>query len=212
MLTISCGAALHHVRVPSRPAAGPPPSTGCRTTPTRPARPTDRRPAGRRSRPQPCACCRRCGSATPTAGRSPTRRSTRTSWSGRATAAEAEGSGLHLLRPDDVIELASAAAHAQDVEGLDEAGGTSWRTGSAGPPTGLGLPDAVIPAEPPPPPCPAATSATAAPCRSATGMTAPRYRDPLRTATTPARLAAGRRGTQRGLAHRHRTRPGRRCH
>jgi hypothetical protein len=67
----------------------------------------------------------------------------------RHTAA-AEGAGLHVLRPDDLVELASAAAHAQQVEGFDEA----WReelaywVGGAGQ-SGLGIPDAVIPAQPP---------------------------------------------------------------
>src|SRR4029453_12424995 len=57
-------------------------------------------------------------------------------------AARAEGAGLHILRPDDMVELASAAARAQEVEGFDD----GWReelaywVGGAGQ-AGLGLPD-----------------------------------------------------------------------
>jgi nitroreductase len=77
-------------------------------------------------------------------------------------AAQGEGARLHPLRPDDVVELASAAARAQRVEELDPdwveelaywAGGSN--TPSAASPTpagrgeGLGLTDEVIPARAP---------------------------------------------------------------
>jgi nitroreductase len=60
--------------------------------------------------------------------------------------AEAEGARLHLLRRDDVIELASAADRAQRVEAMD----SSWReelaywAGTARP-EGVGVPDDAIP-------------------------------------------------------------------
>jgi hypothetical protein len=73
-------------------------------------------------------------------------------------AAEGEGAHLHPLRPDDVLELASAAARAQRVEELDPdwvAELAYWAAGSntpsAGSPTpsgrgeGLGLVEEVIP-------------------------------------------------------------------
>jgi nitroreductase len=79
----------------------------------------------------------------------------------RRTAA-AEGAHLHILRDDDVVELASAAARAQRIEELDPdwveelaywAGGSSTPS-AAGPSAGgrgegLGLIDDVIPARAP---------------------------------------------------------------
>lgn len=67
-----------------------------------------------------------------------------------ARVAEGEGARLHWLRPDDVIELAGAADHAQRVESVDP----EWRTElgywtGKGTAAGLGVPDATIPAQPP---------------------------------------------------------------
>jgi len=64
--------------------------------------------------------------------------------------AEREGAHLHVLRPDDVIDLASAAAHAQTVENLDP----EWREeltywAGGGPGEGLGIPAGAIPSTPP---------------------------------------------------------------
>ncbi len=59
---------------------------------------------------------------------------------------EAEGARMHVLRADDVVELAAAAAHAQSVEAMDP----SWReeldywAGGAGR-DDLGVPNDVIP-------------------------------------------------------------------
>jgi hypothetical protein len=64
---------------------------------------------------------------------------------------EREGARLHVLRRDEVIELAGAASRAHRVEGLDPdwveelaywAGGERRQ--------GLGVPDATIPSQPPP--------------------------------------------------------------
>lgn len=62
------------------------------------------------------------------------------------TAASREGAHLQVLRPDDVIQLAAAASHAQHVEDIDPAWTEElsyWTSGSRE--DGLGLPDAVIP-------------------------------------------------------------------
>jgi hypothetical protein len=62
-------------------------------------------------------------------------------------AVEAEGTWLHTLRPEQVLDLASAADHAQSTE----AGESAWRdelaywTGGTRP-AGTGIPDAAIPA------------------------------------------------------------------
>jgi nitroreductase len=61
-------------------------------------------------------------------------------------AVEAQATHLHTLRPDDVLELAAASAHAQSSEAADPA----WRAELAywtGParPAGTGIPDAAIP-------------------------------------------------------------------
>jgi nitroreductase len=150
MLAISCGTALHHVRV-ALAASGwaadvervpdeHEPDLLARLTVTGPAavtpatlrrlqtlrvRHTDRRPVS--DTPVPAAALDRLGHT-----------------------AAAEGSGLHVLRPDDLVELASAAAHAQQVEVLDDTWREElayWVSGAAG--QGFGLPDAVIPAGPP---------------------------------------------------------------
>jgi hypothetical protein len=64
------------------------------------------------------------------------------------TAVEAEGASLHLLRPDQVIDLATAADHAQRTE-LHEARWQAelayWTGGTR--PTGTGIPDAAIPTQ-----------------------------------------------------------------
>jgi hypothetical protein len=113
MLTVSCGAALHHARV-ELAAAGWAVTVGrmpeeadpdllarltvtghtdvtpaaVRALQTLRIRHTDRRPV----------------SDTPVSA---------AALDAMRQAAEAEGAGLHILRPDDLIELASAAAHAQ---------------------------------------------------------------------------------------------------
>jgi hypothetical protein len=64
---------------------------------------------------------------------------------------EREGAQLHVLRRDDVIELAGAASRAQRVEGMDPDWAEElayWTGGDRR--HGLGVPDAVIPSQPPP--------------------------------------------------------------
>jgi nitroreductase len=61
------------------------------------------------------------------------------------TAVEAEGTWLHLLRPDQVLDLAAAADHAQRTEAADAAWQTElayWTGGTR--PTRSGIPDAAI--------------------------------------------------------------------
>ena len=58
-------------------------------------------------------------------------------------AVEAEGIGLHLLRRDEMIEMAAAASYAQRTESADEA----WQAELAYW-TAAGMPDEVIPAQP----------------------------------------------------------------
>ena len=62
------------------------------------------------------------------------------------TAVEAEGSWLHILRPDQVLDLAAAADHAQRTEAVDSAWQAElayWTGGTR--PTRSGIPDAAIP-------------------------------------------------------------------
>jgi nitroreductase len=63
---------------------------------------------------------------------------------------EAEGARIHVLHAEDVVELAAAAARAQDVEAMDP----SWREelsywAGGTRQDGLGVPDEVIPSRPP---------------------------------------------------------------
>lgn len=61
-----------------------------------------------------------------------------------------EGAHLHVLPPDQVIELAAAASRAQHVEGMDEAWAEELAYWAGGPRRGgLGVPDQVIPEQPP---------------------------------------------------------------
>src|SRR5207237_609474 len=63
-----------------------------------------------------------------------------------ATAAQDQGASLHVLRRDQVIELASAASYAQETELRDEAFRAElayWAGGTR--PGGAGVPAAAIP-------------------------------------------------------------------
>jgi hypothetical protein len=65
------------------------------------------------------------------------------------SAVEAEGTWLHTLTADQVLELASATDHAQHVEAQDAAWQAeidSWTGGTR--PAGTGVPDAAIPGRP----------------------------------------------------------------
>ncbi len=150
LLTVSCGTALHHVRLALaaegwaaevyRLPDGADPDLLARLTLTgrtevTPAamrllqtvriRRTDRRPV----------------SESPVSG---------TALEGIRHAVTAEGARVHYLRPEDVVELASAADHARTVEAMDP----TWTDEMSywiGLPRedGLGVPAAAIPSEPP---------------------------------------------------------------
>src|SRR5205823_39729 len=65
-------------------------------------------------------------------------------------AVDAEGARLHILRPDQVLDLASAVSRAQQAEAADEAWQAElayWTGGTR--PEGAGIPDTAIPAQPP---------------------------------------------------------------
>jgi len=148
LATLSCGAALHHARVS---LAG----QGWRATVTRMPDPDD---------PDHLARLRVDGAApTPveplTVRRAQTillRHSDRRPVTGTLvgsddlaairTAVEAEGTWLHLLGPEQVLDLAAAADHAQRTEIADAAWLIElayWTGGTR--PTRSGIPDAVIP-------------------------------------------------------------------
>ena len=148
LATLSCGAALHHARVSLA-------AQGWRATVTRHARPrrprpsrpatasTGRapgRPAGRAHRADHPAAPHR----PPPRDRSP--RSDPRSSHAITTAVEAEGTWLHVLSPDQVLDLAAAADHAQRTEAAESAWQDElayWTGGTR--PTGTGIPDAAIP-------------------------------------------------------------------
>jgi nitroreductase len=64
------------------------------------------------------------------------------------TAVEAEGTWLHVLRPDQLLDLAAAADHGQRTETVESAWRSelAYRAGGTRP-AGSGIPDAVIPHE-----------------------------------------------------------------
>ena len=148
LATLSCGAALHHARVSLA-------AQGWRATATR---------MPDRSDPDHLARLRVDGPApTPveplTVRRAQTirlRHSDRRPVTGTpvgsddlaaiTTAVEAEGTRLHLLRPEQVLDLAAAADHAQRTEVADAAWLIElayWTGGTRA--TRSGIPDAVIP-------------------------------------------------------------------
>lgn len=150
MLTISCGTALHHVRValaaegwaadiervPDRDdgdllarltltgtvSVAP---EAMRLLQTMRIRRTDRRPVAQTPVPAEAVA-------------------------GVRWAAEAEGARLHVLAPDDIVELAAAADQAQRTQSLDPTWTQElayWAGGLR--PGRLGVPDASIPSQPP---------------------------------------------------------------
>jgi nitroreductase len=66
-----------------------------------------------------------------------------------ASAAAQAGASLHVLRPDDVIELAAAADRAQEIELADPEWQDELAYWAGGVRVGSGVPDTVIPHEPP---------------------------------------------------------------
>jgi hypothetical protein len=148
LATLSCGAALHHARVSLA-------AQGWRATVTRIPDPAD---------PDHLASLHLTGQApTPvepltvrraqTIGLRHTDRRPSTGPSVGAeqldaitTAVNAEGASLHILSPEQLLDLAAAAGHAQRAE----AGDTAWQaemdywTGGTRP-TGTGIPDTAIP-------------------------------------------------------------------
>lgn len=67
-----------------------------------------------------------------------------------ADAVQAEGAWLHILRPDQVMDLAAAASHAQQTETADPAWQAElayWTGGTR--PAGVGVPDGTIPVRAP---------------------------------------------------------------
>jgi nitroreductase len=152
LATLSCGAALHHARVSLA-------AQGWRATVTRLPNPAD---------PEHLAQLRIDGPApTPveplTVRRAQTirlRHSDRRPVTGTpvgpdelaaiTTAVEAEGTWLHILRPDQVLDLAAAAGYAQRTEAAESAWQAElayWSGGTR--PTRSGIPDAAIPHEAP---------------------------------------------------------------
>jgi nitroreductase len=66
------------------------------------------------------------------------------------TAVESEGTWLHILQRDQVLDLAAAVDHAQSAQAAQpawQAELASWTGGAR--PTGAGVPDAAIPGQPP---------------------------------------------------------------
>ncbi|TWH69141.1 hypothetical protein JD77_04148 [Micromonospora olivasterospora] len=174
LLTLSCGAALHHART-ALAAGGWTPVVERLPDPAEPellarltsmrhsggdpdamrlvqcvqARHTDRRPVSDEPVP-PAAIDEITG------------------------AAAAEGARLQILGPDQVLALASAAGHAGAVEATDPQlrEELAYWTSRAG--TGTGLPPEVLPAQAPQTTVPAGTSGAPAPCRSGRATTARR--------------------------------------
>jgi hypothetical protein len=94
--------------------------------------------------------CRPSGCGTPTAVPSPAPPSATTNCGPITTAVESEGTWLHILQRDQVLELAAAVDHAQSAEAAQpawQAELASWTGGTR--PTGAGVPDTAIPQQAP---------------------------------------------------------------
>ena len=147
MMTISCGAALHHARVALA-------ARGRRVTvvpfpdPVRPdhlAHLTawDEVPVSAAMVRLYQAIGRRCTDRRP----GPGRRVDDTALTAIAMATQDYGCDLHPLRPDEVTELATQAARARHIQAADEARRAElarWAGGTR--PHGAGIPDANLPA------------------------------------------------------------------
>jgi hypothetical protein len=150
LLTVSCGAALHHACI-ALAAEGWQVSVGRQPDPTQPDL------LARVTVAQPIELTQAAMRLLQTARvRHTDRRPVAETPVDRAAidhlqqVADREGAHLHVLRPDDVIELAAAAGRAQRVEGTDKAWVEElayWAGGER--PEGLGVPDQVIPSTPP---------------------------------------------------------------
>lgn len=149
LLMVSCGAALHHARTALAAA-------GLFTAVTRlldPDRPDHLATIDIIGRMDPSAAGQRLYAAI--ANRHTDRRPLADEPVAPETleairsAVEREGAWLHLLPPDQVLDLAIAAQHAQDLESTDPDWRTElayWTSTALG--DGHGVPDAVIPSHP----------------------------------------------------------------
>jgi hypothetical protein len=150
LLTVSCGAALHHARI-ALAAEGWQVSVDRQPDPSQPdllaevtvAQPIELAPAAVRllQTARVRHTDRRPVADTPVDP---------TVIDHLRQVADREGARLHVLRQDDVVELAGAASHAQNVEGTEEAWAEElayWAGGERR--EGLGIPDQVIPSTPP---------------------------------------------------------------
>jgi nitroreductase len=150
MLTISCGAALHHVRV-ALAAQGYLPDVRPFPDPAHPDHLAQVRIAARVA-VTPAAMRLFHTISIRHTDRRPVTAEPVDEPSLRAivTAVEAEGMSLHALRHEQVVELAALVARAQDVEGADQAWRAEvahWVGGTR--PAGSGVPDPNIPASTP---------------------------------------------------------------
>jgi nitroreductase len=150
LLAISCGAALHHARV-ALAAAGWQPEVERLPEPADPDQIARIRPGrhvgvtGEAMRRYQAAEIRRTdrrplsGDPVPAAALAAVR-----------AAVEAEHSYLHLLRPEQVSELATAASRADTLTATDPQTRAELAYWVGGPhPAGTGLPDTAIPIQPP---------------------------------------------------------------
>jgi len=150
LLTVSCGAALHHARIALA-------ADGWQVNVDRQPDPTQPDLLARISVAQPIELTPAAVLLLQTARmRHTDRRPVADTPVDRAAidqlqqVADREGAHLHVLHRDDVIELAGAASRAQRVEEMDEAWAEElayWAGGERR--EGLGVPDQVIPSTPP---------------------------------------------------------------
>ena len=119
LLAISCGTALHHARLALA-------AEGWRAVVERLPDPADSELLARltdlshtTADPDAMRWCSACRSGTPTGGRSATSRCRPTAIEEISRAAGAEGCRLQILDPDQMMELAATAGHADTVEAED---------------------------------------------------------------------------------------------